>query len=976
MEKIKKSESILHKSDDLFFDMFENSAIGMVVFDVETEKFQFVNASFLNFFGYVEKDIIGKTSSEISIITPEFCEKILMQIGKKEGVNNKEIVLKNKNGEEFWFLVSVQMIQFQEKKCSLSSFINISKSKKYEDELVIANKKLAIQYEEKEKRANELLIANKELKLNNKHKEKRAAELIIANKELLFQTNEKQNRADELVIANKELVFQTGEKQNRADELVIANKELLFQIREKQDRADELVIANKELVFQTGEKQDRADELVIANKELLFQTGEKQDRADELVIADMELAFQNDEKEKRVIENKELEDYNNSLELASQYSLSIIEASRDPLFAISSEGIITDTNEATVQATDVPKEKLIGSDFINYFTDKCKAKESYEEVFSKGFIADFPLTIKDHKLTDVLFNGSTYKSAEGKVIGAVLVARDITEQKQLETQLTEAKIFAELATSIAEDAKLSAENATHKAEEAVKSKQQFLSNMSHEIRTPMNAIIGFTKVVLKTELTAKQREYLTAIKMSGDALIVLINDILDLAKVDAGKMTFERTPFKLNLSIKAMLHLFETKVQEKNLKLITHYDKNIPEVLVGDPVRLHQIILNLLSNAIKFTNKGKITVSVNLEEENEDKVSIKFSVADTGIGIKDSKIEKVFENFQQATSGTSRIFGGTGLGLAIVKQLVEGQKGKIFVESVLDLGTTFSFILDFKKTSVEAVLEPEILDLNTDVKDIKILVVEDMELNQLLMKTLLDDFGFECEIAANGKIAVEKLKEKSFDIILMDLQMPEMNGFEATEFIRKKMKLTLPIIALTADVTTIDVAKCKEVGMDDYISKPVDERLLYSKLISIIKKPVLIIEHEVGKSAKSDTIKYVDMSYLLKLTKSNPKLMAEIITVYLNQTPPLVSAMKKSFTDRNWSVLEATVHKMIPSFAIMGINPEITSVALKIQEYARRLELSEDLDKLISNVENVCNQACIELELELINLKNPNNEKR
>ncbi|SFA92907.1 PAS domain S-box-containing protein [Flavobacterium swingsii] len=709
---------------------------------------------------------------------------------------------------------------------------------------------------------------------------------------------------------------------------------------------------------------------------MLFQSGEKQNRADELVIADIELAFQNDEKEKRVIENKELEVYSNSLKLASQYSLSIIEASRDPLFAISPEGKVTDTNEATVQATGVSKDKLIGSNFIDYFTDTCKAKESYEEVFSKGFIADFPLIIKDHKLTEVLFNGSIYKSEEGNVIGAVLVARDITEQKILETQLTEAKIFAELATSIAEEAKLTAESATQKAEEAVKSKQQFLSNMSHEIRTPMNAIIGFTKVVLKTELTAKQREYLTAIKMSGDALIVLINDILDLAKVDAGKMTFEKTPFKLNLSIKAMLHLFETKIQEKNLKLITNYDENIPEVLVGDPVRLHQIILNLLSNAIKFTNQGKITVSVKLVDENEEKVTIKFSVTDTGIGIKDTKIEKVFENFQQATSGTSRIFGGTGLGLAIVKQLVEGQKGKIEVESKLDVGSTFSFVLDFKKTNAEAVLEPEMLELNTDVKDIKILVVEDMELNQLLMKTLLDDFGFECEIASNGKIAIEKLKEKAFDIILMDLQMPEMNGFEATEYIRKEMKSTIPIIALTADVTTVDVARCKEVGMNDYVSKPVDERLLYSKLIGIMKKPVLIIEKKINGNIKTEEIRYVDMSYLVKLTKSNSKLMSEIISLYLKQTPPLVTSLKKSFTDKNWELLASTVHKMIPSFAIMGINPEITEVAMKIQEYAHSLELTKDLDKLILQLENVCTKACAELELELINLNKPTDENR
>lgn len=659
------------------------------------------------------------------------------------------------------------------------------------------------------------------------------------------------------------------------------------------------------------------------------------------------------------------EDILYSNKVSSKYSLSLIEASRDPLFTISPEGKITDTNQATVRVTGVSKNKLIGSNFIDYFTNPIKAKEGYETIFDKGFVTDFPLTIKDHKLTDVLFNGSVYKSEDGKIIGAVAVSRDITEQKRLEKEITEAKVFAELATTIAEEAKITAQLATRNAEEAVKSKQQFLSNMSHEIRTPMNAIIGFTKVVLKTDLTAKQKEYLMAIKMSGDALIVLINDILDLAKVDAGKMTFEKTPFKLHLSIKAMLHLFETKIQEKNLKLITNYDSNIPEVLVGDPVRLHQIILNLVSNAVKFTNKGKITVSVNLVSENEKIATIKFAVADTGIGIKEKKIENIFENFQQATSGTSRLFGGTGLGLAIVKQLVEAQHGSIEVVSEIDKGSTFSFILDFKKTNANAVLEPEIVELNTDIKDTKILVVEDMELNQLLMKTLLDDFGFECEIASNGKIAIEKLKEKEFDIILMDLQMPEMNGFDATKYIRNTMKLTIPIIALTADVTTVDVAKCKEVGMNDYISKPVDERLLYSKLIGLMKKQVVIVQLTKGENLVKDTVKYVDLSYLLKLTKANPKLMSEMISAYLEQTPPLVNTMKKSFIEKDWQLLQATIHKMIPSFAIVGISPEITEIAKRVQEYAYTLKLSEELNEMVHRLENVCNQAFKELEIEL-----------
>jgi CheY-like chemotaxis protein len=388
-------------------------------------------------------------------------------------------------------------------------------------------------------------------------------------------------------------------------------------------------------------------------------------------------------------------------------------------------------------------------------------------------------------------------------------------------------------------------------------------------------------------------------------------------------------------------------------------------VVEGDPVRLHQIILNLVSNAVKFTNKGSITVNVNLVKQNDKTVTIKFAVEDTGIGIEKNKIAEIFENFQQATSETSRLFGGTGLGLAIVKQLVEAQNGKIKVQSRINRGSTFSFLLDFQKTNAEAVLEPEILEQNTDVKNTKILVAEDMELNQLLMKTLLDDFGFECEIASNGKIAIEKLKEKKYDIVLMDLQMPEMNGFEATQHIRKNMKLDIPIIALTADVTTIDVEKCKEVGMNDYISKPVDERLLYSKLIGLIKKPILIIEQKTEGTTITEKIRYVDLSYLSKLTNSNPKLMAEIISSYLKQTPPLLQTMKQSFKDKDWHLLKASVHKMIPSFAIMGINTEITEIAKKIQEYAFSLELSKELDELILKLEKVCHQSCKELEIEL-----------
>ncbi|MDI6033475.1 response regulator [Flavobacterium sp. LB2P84] len=656
--------------------------------------------------------------------------------------------------------------------------------------------------------------------------------------------------------------------------------------------------------------------------------------------------------------------------LLSEYSLSLIEASHDPLFAISPEGKITDMNNASVKVTGITRLKLIGTDFFDYFTEPQKAREVYQKVFKKGFVADSPLILrhKNGKLIHVLFNGSVYKDDKKNVLGAAIVARDVTDQKRIETELIEAKVFAELATEIAEEAKINAENATIIAENAVKAKQQFLSNMSHEIRTPMNAIIGFTKVLLRTDITDKQKEYLNAIKISGDALIVLINDILDLAKVDAGKMTFEKTPFKMKSSIAAMLHLFETKIQEKNLKLVKEYDSKIPDVLVGDPIRLHQIILNLVSNAVKFTSKGKITVSVDLLHEDDDKVILKFAVTDTGIGISEEKIGTIFENFQQASSGTSRLYGGTGLGLAIVKQLIEPQSGTIRVNSTIHKGSTFSFTLPFQKTNSNVELENELAEIDSEIKNIKVLVVEDIALNQLLMKTLLDDFGFELDIAENGKIAIEKLQEKDYDIILMDLQMPEMNGFEATKYIRNTMHSTIPIIALTADVTTVDLDKCKAVGMNDYIAKPVDETVLYNKIIGTLKKSKLDKKEEISTS-QIEKIKYTNLEYLHHRTKSNPILMMEMISLYLAQTPPLISTMKQSLAEQNWQLLGAAVHKMIPSFSIMGIGSNFENMAKKIQELATAQEKSEGIHDLVLQLEEVCMQTCIELQEELKTIK-------
>jgi len=600
--------------------------------------------------------------------------------------------------------------------------------------------------------------------------------------------------------------------------------------------------------------------------------------------------------------------------------------------------------------------------------------EMIEKVFKTGIPQqgyEFLVPIKRNgKLEDVYFNFvfQPFLEADKTISGVTMISYEVTNQFIMKDELIKAKNLADQKTQIAEN--------------AMKAKQQFLSNMSHEIRTPMNAIIGFTKVVLKTVINENQKEYLNAIKTSGDSLIVLINDILDLAKVDSGKMFFEQTPFKMSESISAIFQLFEIKTQENNTELVVEYDQKIPDVLLGDPMRLRQIILNLMSNAVKFTSGGKINASVRLLKQDKKKVTLEFAIADTGIGIPSANLSTIFENFQQASTGTSKMYGGTGLGLAIAKQLVESQGGSIAVKSKIDEGSTFSFIMSFQKTKDGVKETAETLNTTseseTESKNIKVLVVEDIALNQLLMKTLLDDFGFDCDIASNGKIAIEKLQNNNYDVILMDLQMPEMDGFEATDYIRNTMNLNIPIIALTANVTTADLDKCKAVGMNDYISKPVEEKILYQKIVDLVKKSTAVKSSQTKENSssieRSEKLKCTDLSYLKQRTKSNQKLLMEMISLYLEQTPSILSAMKQSVADKDWPSLYKAVHKLIPSFAIMGINADFENMAKKVQEYASKEQNMDEIPSLVILLDNVCKQACDELTESFNELKDTEKE--
>ncbi len=366
-----------------------------------------------------------------------------------------------------------------------------------------------------------------------------------------------------------------------------------------------------------------------------------------------------------------------------------------------------------------------------------------------------------------------------------------------------------------------------RAENSEKAKEQFLANMSHEIRTPLNAILGMTRLLLEKNPREDQLRYLNAISESSDNLLVIINDILDLSKIEAGKILFEKIVFSPKERTETVVNTLLFQAMAKGLELDFQTDPDVPERVEGDPYRLNQVLINLVGNAIKFTDQGKVLIHTQLESQDDKAIQLKFSVSDTGIGISKDKLQHIFNMFTQESSSTTRKFGGTGLGLAICKRLIELQGGRIEVESEMNKGSVFSFVIPYQ----HATTAPTDTDHKThsDVKaslsNLRILLAEDNEFNKMVAVDTLEEMipGAVIDVAVNGKAAVELAIRNTYDIILMDIQMPEMDGYEATKLIRsyndEKIN-SIPIIAMTASVIKAEVDKCFECGMNAFVGKP------------------------------------------------------------------------------------------------------------------------------------------------------------
>jgi len=495
------------------------------------------------------------------------------------------------------------------------------------------------------------------------------------------------------------------------------------------------------------------------------------------------------------------------------YTRSLIESNIDALMTTDPHGIITDVNKQMEALTGCTRDELIGAPFKDCFTDQARAEAGIKRVLVEKSITDYELTARarDGKQTVVSYNATTFYDRNRKLQGVFAAARDVTDRKRFELELQLAKAAAESAS---------------------RTKSDFLASMSHEIRTPMNAIMGIADLLAKTELTPEQDRFVQIFRRSGDNLLNLINDILDLSKVEASQLDLERTGFSLSDHLEKVIEMVAPRAQEKGLSLSFEIAPGVSKELVGDPTRLRQVIMNLLGNAIKFTEAGSVTLKVEPQKDDIVPTALRFTVIDTGIGISAEKLPRIFERFTQADSSTTRRFGGSGLGLTISKRLVELMGGRLWVTSQVGKGSTFAFSVPFEVWS--SVGRPEAAPIGAHptapLPPLQILMAEDSPDNCAIAMAYLQDTPYRIDVAVNGAIACQMFIAGHYDLVLMDRQMPVMDGLAATRTIRawekSHSRAPTPIIAVTASALKGDRETCLAAGCTAYLSKPIKQDVL------------------------------------------------------------------------------------------------------------------------------------------------------
>jgi PAS domain S-box-containing protein len=520
---------------------------------------------------------------------------------------------------------------------------------------------------------------------------------------------------------------------------------------------------------------------------------------------------------------------------------------------------------------------------------------------------------------------------KNEVFACIAIVQNITAHKITEKRLKKSK---------------------EEAEKANKAKSEFLAHVSHEIRTPLNAIAGFTEQLLKSELTPRQLEQLNIIDKSADHLLSLINDILILSKIEAKQVRFDKAPFKIEYTVKYVYKSLVEKANEKGIRFSYNIDEKLNLVLLGDSFRLRQILINLVNNAIKFTDEGYIEIRCFLKDEVDGKVQVRFDVIDTGVGMSAGNIKAVFEEFKQADSSITKRYGGTGLGLTISKNLIEMQNGSLIVTSQEGIGSTFSFTLPYTKVKDWDLVsrEPRSMDPKK-LANKKVLLVDDDSSNRLLAETILEKFNCDYQPVSSGAEAIRRLVNQKFDLILLDIHMPGLSGYDVAQYLRKAKKdKKTKIIAVTAVAMKDDIQKFRKSGIDSFLIKPFKEEELYGKMcellhIEIATKPRHQVE--IILTDYKEEPKPYNLKELMKMSDGQKTFVNRMLTTFIENAENAVFLMDQLVREHKWEQIGETAHKLLPSFRHL----EVEDTIIKLSELNRKTLIDPDFDSVPQLVE-------------------------
>lgn len=547
-----------------------------------------------------------------------------------------------------------------------------------------------------------------------------------------------------------------------------------------------------------------------------------------------------------------------------------------------------------------------------------------------------------------LVSGAPLYNDIGTLIGSIGIHLDITPQKELEISLEKAR-----------------KEALYSAE----AKETFLANMSHELRTPLNGIMGMVREMMRNQKSEEDLRRLESVFHAADHLLNILNDILDLSKIEAGKLSIEKIGFRFKETIGRALEVIRPKAEEKSIALHQELCPEAEEILLGDPHRIKQILINILGNSIKFTEVGYISLKMTVEHFGADQKWVRLRIRDTGIGMDPGFMENLFKKFVQEDSSIVRKFGGTGLGLSITKELIDLMGGNISVQSEKGKGTEMTISLPFRMGKESDL--PEVVDAQavagTSVEGNRVLLVEDNELNQQVAGMTLSHFGLIVEVASNGKEAVDILSQKQFDIVLMDVQMPIMDGYEAARVVRQDLKLDVPIIALTANALKGEAEKCLSAGMNDFVSKPFDETTLLKVLSKWLKSRTLIeaVEAKEEELEKELAEPVYDLSKLESISRGDQSFMKKVLGIFVDQTPSAVEEIKFTASSGDYETMGKIAHRIKPSLDNLGIK-SMYQIIRDIEKYEENGTDPQGLKLQIEQLETTVNTVVEDIKKKIL----------